>query len=213
MLGIERRVAKVLLESGCVCLSPGDPFTYASGLKGPVYCDNRLVLSHVTERNIIVNAFIEFIKSNNLKYDAVAGLATGGIPHAAFIAHELDVPMLYIRSKAKEHGKKSLIEGDIQDISRILLIEDLINQGSSVDKVTHAIKDDGVEVEDVVSVVSYEMRKASEVAKKNELNFFSLTNFTTIVETGIELGKIKITEKDLLMEWQKDPAAWSQRQS
>ena len=165
MLGIERRVAKVLLESGCVCLSPGDPFTYASGLKGPVYQITGF-LSHVTERNIIVNAFIEFIKSNNLKYDAVAGLATGGIPHAAFIAHELDVPMLYIRSKAKRAWKKSLIEGDIQDISRILLIEDLINQGSSVDKVTHTIKDDGVEVEDVVSVVSYEMRKAREVAKK-----------------------------------------------
>lgn len=213
MLGINQRVAKVLLESGCVCLKPGDPFTYASGLKGPIYCDNRRVLSHVKERDVIVEGFLEFIKNHQLKYDAVAGLATGGIPHAAFIAQKLDIPMLYVRSKAKGHGKQSLIEGDITNIKRILLIEDLINQGSSLDKVIQPIKDDGIEVEDVLSVVSYEMQKADEVAKKNQMSFHSLTNFTSLVEVGVELGMIKPDEKQLLLDWQKDPAAWSQKQA
>jgi orotate phosphoribosyltransferase len=213
MLGIKQRVAKVLLESGCVCLKPQDPFTYASGLKGPIYCDNRQILSHVEGRNVIVDAFLEFIKEHNLKFDAVAGLATGGIPHASFIAQKLDVPMLYVRSKAKGHGKQSLIEGDISNIKRVLLIEDLINQGSSLGKVIQPIKQDGIEVEEVLSVVSYAMKKADDVAKENNMKFYSLTDFSGLVETGVELGMIKPDQKQLLMDWQQDPAAWSQVQS
>lgn len=210
MLGINERVAKVLLESGCVCLKPEDPFTYASGLRGPIYCDNRQILSHVAGREVIVEAFIEAIKTKELRFDAVAGLATGGIPHAAFIADRLKVPMLYVRSKAKGHGKQSLIEGDIKGLNKILLIEDLINQGSSLDKVIEPIKADGLEVQEVLAVVSYLTPRSTEIAQKNNMLFHSLTDFNYLVDMGIELGMIKADQKQLLMQWHQDPAAWSQ---
>lgn len=211
MLGISERVAKVLLESECVCLKPEDPFTYASGLKGPIYCDNRQILSHVEGRNIIVEAFLEAIVENKMTFDAVAGLATGGIPHAAFIADRLKAPMLYVRSKAKEHGKQSLIEGDIKNIKKILLIEDLINQGSSLDKVIEPIRRDGLLVGEVLSVVSYLTPRSIEISKKNNVSFHCLTDFNHLVEMGVQLGKVKPEQKQLLLEWHQDPAAWSQK--
>lgn len=213
MLGISKRVAKLLLETGCVSLRPKDPFTYASGLKGPIYCDNRKVLSYPKQRSEIVNCFLEFIKDEKLEFDAVAGLATGGIPHSSFIAHEMDCPMLYVRSKPKGHGKQSLVEGDASKVKKVLLIEDLINQGSSLDKVIEPIRSEGLELTGVLSVVSYEMQTAKEVSDKNQLSFHSLTNFSSLVEVGMELKLIDGEQSELLMQWQKNPAEWSAQHS
>lgn len=207
-MNIANEVAKILLEIGCVQVKPKDPFTYASGLKGPIYCDNRKVLSHVNERNIIIDAFIKLIQEKNFEFDQLAGLATAGIPHAAFIANKLDLPMIYIRDKAKGHGKGNQVEGDFVPGQKVLLIEDLVNQGSSLEKAVQGAVDAGLNVVGCLSIVDYEMSKARDILKKLNLDLFSLTKFSDLADTACVLGKIGKEEVELLRAWQKDPAGW-----
>lgn len=202
-------IAKALINKGCVKLSPAQPFTYASGLKGPIYCDNRLILSHVEFRNQVIKAFIEVIKSHSLQFDLIGGIATAGIPHAAMIADRLESPMVYVRPKAKEHGKKNQVEGDYKVNQSVILVEDLVNQGSSLADAIAGIHSAGLISTQCLCIVDYQMKESRKRLKELSLNLYSLTDFEHLVEAGLELNFINSDGKKLLMDWHADPKEWS----
>lgn len=203
-------IARGLIQKGCVKLSPMQPFTYASGLKGPIYCDNRLILGHVDFRDQVVRGFIELIKTKSLEFDLIGGIATAGIPHAAFIADRLNLPMVYIRPKAKEHGKKNQIEGDYQANQSILLVEDLVNQGSSLAEAMGGVLGAGLKSSQCLSIVDYQMAEAKKRLNELSLTLYSLTDFEHLVEAASELKLIDSEGRKLLIEWHSDPKGWSQ---
>lgn len=202
------QVAQILLDLQCLQISVGKPFSYASGLKGPIYCDNRKILSHVSEREKIIDYFVELIKSSQVEFDAVAGLATAGIPHAALIAHQLKKPMIYVRSKAKEHGKGNQVEGQYSKGDRIILIEDLVNQGASLEAALVGINECGLKAKACYCIVDYEMKKSKERLKNANLPLFSLTNFSSISKLALDKEIISSKDYQDLFNWQKAPEDW-----
>lgn len=204
-------IAKILLELGCVELSPSKPFHYASGLKGPIYCDNRKILSHPSERAVVIKALNQKVKDKAWVYDFFAGLATAGIPHAAMMASELDAPMVYVRSKPKSHGKRQQIEGDFKVGQSLVLVEDLVNQGASLHEALLGVQDAGLKVTSCLSIVSYETQAANKVISDWGLDFECLTNFDSLCEVALELGKINQQELVELNSWKNDPVAWSKQ--
>ncbi|OUR96756.1 orotate phosphoribosyltransferase [Halobacteriovorax marinus] len=210
-MSIDREVAKVLLDSLCLQLSPSEPFTYASGLRGPIYCDNRQLLSLPVARKVIIDGFVEALKESGWQFDQLAGLATAGIPHCAFVAHELDLPMIYIRSKAKGHGKQNQVEGKYEPGQKVILIEDLVNQGKSLGEAIEATLAAGLVPVGCLTIVTYEMARAQEVLNKFKIPLISLTNFSTIVDLALEQKNISAEEKDMLISWQADPVSWSSK--
>lgn len=203
------KIAELLLRIGCLQVRTDPPFTYASGLKGPIYCDNRQVFSFVSEREEICRAFVELIKEQDFKFDYIAGLATAGIPHAALIANELKSPMVYIRSSPKSHGKNNVIEGHFTKGSKLLLIEDLVNQASSLEKAVMASRAKGVEVVGCLSVVDYQTQASKDVLKRLGISLFSLTHFDVIANTALEKNIIDKSDYERLFAWQKKPELWS----
>lgn len=202
-------IARGLIEKGCVKLSPANPFNYASGLKGPIYCDNRLILGHVAFRDQVIAAFVELIKKESLQFDLVGGIATAGIPHAAFIADRLKAPMIYIRPKAKEHGKKNQVEGDYRPNQSVILIEDLVNQGSSLGDAVNALKSAGLQSSQCLCIVDYQMQEAAKRTNELALKLYSLTDFDHLVQAALELKFIDSEGKKLLIDWHADPKEWS----
>lgn len=204
-------IAKTLLEIGAVEVRPQDPFHYASGLKGPIYCDNRKLLSHTGARQKVRDAFVALIKEEKIDFDQLAGLATAGIPHASFIADQLNCPMVYIRSKPKAHGKRNQIEGDAGPNQKLLLVEDLVNQGASLEEALLGVKDAGLRAIGCLAIVTYQSKAASEVLKKYEVPLYNLTDFDTLCSVAKEMGRIEEEDLALLREWREDPKAWSEK--
>ena len=202
-------VAKLLLDIGCLELSPSRPFTYASGLKGPIYCDNRKLLSNVNERNKIIDAFVGQLDVLGWKYDQIAGLATAGIPYASIIAEKKNEPMVYVRSKPKAHGKRQQVEGSFEQGQRLVLFEDLVNQGASLNEALLGVQDSGLEAAGCMAIVHYQTPKANEVIEKWSLNFSYLTDIHAICDTALELNLITNNERELLRDWNQDPKGWS----
>ncbi len=200
--------AKILIDVGAVKLSAHQPFKYASGLVGPIYCDNRMLLSHPKERKEIIFGLSELARRLP-SFDQLAGLATAGIPHAAFMADILDAPMCYIRSKPKEHGRGNQVEGDLKTGQKLLLIEDLVNQGSSLKEAVDGARRQGLIVTDCLSIVTYQTKKSYEVCHDLEIKLHSLVTFDDLINTAF-LAK-QITDADILMlkEWHDDPKVWS----
>lgn len=201
-------IAHLLVKIECLKLSPSDPFSYASGLKGPLYCDNRKALGYVEERGQIVSAFIDKIKEWGKDFDAVCGLATAGIPHAAFIADVLKKPMIYVRSRPKAHGKGNQVEGHFEAGQKIIMIEDLVNQGKSLGEALEGVRNAGLNPLACFCIVDYQMVAAKEVISSNQLDLISLTNFDSILKSSLEQGFISEEEGKLLVDWQRDPANW-----
>jgi orotate phosphoribosyltransferase len=208
---MKMEIAKNLITLGAVKFSPNNPFTYASGLKGPIYCDNRIILSHVKFRDLVIDSFIELIKKNKLDYDLLGGIATAGIPHAAFIADRLKMPMVYVRPKAKEHGRKNQVEGDFKSGQRVLLFEDLVNQGSSLEESMHGLTGAELKCSSCLCVVDYQMQSAQTKLAELEMKLYSLTNFSSLITGAFELNLIDHDGMNLLKEWHTDPKAWSER--
>lgn len=202
-------IALGLIKHGCVQLSPTKPFSYASGLKGPIYCDNRLILGQVDFREKVIEGFVEVIKKNSLNCDLIGGIATAGIPHAAFIADRLKLPMVYVRPKAKEHGKKNQVEGQYRANQSVILVEDLVNQGSSLADSMEGIRAAGLISTQCLCIVDYQMAEARKRLTDNSLTLFSLTDFEHLVEAALELKFIDLNGKKLLMDWHADPKEWS----
>lgn len=202
-------IARGLVEMGCVKLSPQNPFTYASGLKGPIYCDNRLILSHVDFRKKIIQSFLEVMKKHGEGTDLIGGIATAGIPYAAFIADRLNLPMVYVRPKAKEHGKKNQVEGDYHPNQSVLLVEDLVNLGSSLADAMNGILEAGLNSTQCLCIVDYQNQSAQKRLKELSLSLHSLTDFEHLVLAALELRFIDPAGKKLLMDWHDDPKEWS----
>ncbi|TFI70510.1 orotate phosphoribosyltransferase [Carnobacterium divergens] len=207
-MSIEKKIAQDLLEIKAVSLSPNEPYTWASGIKSPIYCDNRITMSYPSVRREISRGLAELIKRDYPEAEVIAGTATAGIPHAAWVAELLDLPMVYIRGKAKDHGKGNQIEGRITKNQKMVIIEDLISTGGSVIDAAVAAKNEGADVIGAAAIFTYELPKGIENFKKHQLSFATLTNYSTLIDVALELGTIEANDLNLLKEWKQDPTNW-----
>lgn len=207
-MSIEKKVAQDLLEIKAVSLSPNEPYTWASGIKSPIYCDNRITMSYPSVRREIAKGLAELINRDYPEAEVIAGTATAGIPHAAWVAELLDLPMVYIRGKAKDHGKGNQIEGRITKNQKMVIIEDLISTGGSVIDAAVAAKNEGADVIGAAAIFTYELPKGIENFKKHQLSFATLTNYSTLIDVALELGTIEANDLSLLKEWKQDPTKW-----
>ncbi|WP_150266206.1 orotate phosphoribosyltransferase [Paenibacillus tepidiphilus] len=208
VLSRSEQVASYLLQIGAVALRPQEPFTWTSGIKSPIYCDNRLTLSYPEIRNYIAAGFAELVKADYPDAEVIAGTATAGIPHAAWVADKLDLPMAYIRDKAKGHGKQNQIEGLIAPGQKVIVIEDLISTGGSSIKAAQAVQEAGGEVLAVLAIFSYELDRAVNAFTEAGVPLQSLSNYSTLIGVALDQGKIAESDVSLLQAWRKDPASF-----
>lgn len=202
------KVAEFLLQIKAVKLSPRKPFTWASGWKSPIYCDNRKTLSYPAVRTYIRQQLVQVINSEFGRPDMIAGVATGGIAHGALVAHDLGLPFIYVRSGAKEHGLKNQVEGDITVGRSVVVVEDLVSTGQSSLNAVQALRDAGCEVKGMAAIFTYGFDEAQRAFAQAKVTLHALTSYSTLVDQALNDGYI--TEKDLLPlnEWRKDPAHW-----
>ncbi|WP_312469241.1 orotate phosphoribosyltransferase [Neobacillus sp.] len=210
---MKQKIAEKLLEINAVALSPKELFTWASGLKSPIYCDNRLTLSYPKVRREIAAGLQKLIEENFPETEVIAGTATAGIPHAAWVSELMDLPMCYVRSKAKGHGKGNQIEGKVNQGQRVVVVEDLISTGGSVITAVQALREAGCDVLGVVSIFTYGLEKGRQLLDEAEINSYSLTDFPTLVEAAISKGYVSAGDQESLLLWREDPANWSQKET
>ena len=204
----EKEVARYLLEIGAVRLSPSDPFTWASGLRSPIYCDNRMVLSYPQIRTKIKKAFGD-ISHQFSSFDLVAGVATAGIAHGALLADELGLPFIYVRSKAKKHGRQNQIEGSYTEGSTCLVVEDLISTGGSALQALDALKENNLQVAGVVAIFTYMFGQAKERFEAADCAYKTLSNYNALIDVITETGHMSDEEINSLRIWNSDPEGWS----
>ncbi len=207
-----RKVAEFLLRIQAVQLSPEQPFTWASGRKSPIYCDNRRILSHPEIRTSIRKIASAMIIDRFGLPDAIAGVATGGIALGALIAQELKIPFIYVRASAKSHGTGQRIEGDYSNFNNVFVIEDLISTGKSSLSAVDAIREAGLEVVGLLAFFTYGFHGAVERFEQKRCPFFTLTDYPTMLEVATESNYITEDQKSQLYSWTLDPVAWSDKQ-
>ena len=203
---IREVIAKDLLSIGAVFLRPDEPFTWASGIKSPIYCDNRLTLSAPKVRDDVENALALTIKQNYPDCEMLMGTSTAGIAHAGITAHILGIPMGYVRSGAKDHGRQNQIEGKLEKGSKVVIIEDLISTGGSVLEVYDVLKEAGADVLGIASIFTYGMKKGLERLKAANVKNISLTDFDTVVRVAAETGYIKAEDEERLIKFRNNPS-------
>ncbi len=208
-----QRVAKALLDIHAVTLNPDQPFTWASGLKSPIYTDNRLTISYPEVRQAIFNGMVEQIKLHFSEADVIAGTATAGIPHAAWVAQNMELPMIYVRTKPKDHGQGKQIEGILKEGQKVVVIDDLISTGGSVLNAVRAVNNAGGKVIGVVSVFTYDLPAAEQNFMANGLKYYSVTDYMTLIKVAKENNQISADHLKSLQEWRKDPLSWSKKQA
>lgn len=199
-------VADGLLSIGAVFLSPDKPFTWASGIKSPIYCDNRLTLTAPEVRNVIENAFAETIRREYPEAEVLMGTSTAGIAHAAIAGHILDMPMGYVRGSAKDHGRGNQIEGKLVPGQKVVVVEDLISTGGSVIEVVDALREAGAEVLGIVSIFTYGMKKSVDRLAQANVRNISLTDFDTVVRIAAEKNLIKPGDIARLIAFRNNPS-------
>ncbi len=203
---MERLIAKDLLSIGAVFLRPEDPFTWASGIKSPIYCDNRLTLTAPAVRTDVETGLAETVKKYYPEAEVLMGTSTAGIAHAAITAHMLGMPMGYVRSGAKDHGRGNQIEGKLLPGQKVVVIEDLISTGGSVIEVVDALREAGAEVLGIASIFTYGMQKGLDRLAAANVKNVSLSNFDVIVEVAAEEGYIKAEDKERLIAFRNNPS-------
>ncbi len=196
-------VAQSLLKEKAVFLRPAEPFTWASGIKSPIYCDNRLLISRPEVRRFITKAFQELVLTQGLKPEVIAGTATAGIPWAAWLADALELPMVYVRSSAKDHGRKNLIEGQVIPGAQTLLVEDLISTGKSSLAAVNALRDSEMKVLAVVGLFHYNFPQAHEVFKRHNVTALPLCTLDDMLPVAIERGDISSTQAEDIRSWRQ----------
>ncbi|KOY75999.1 Orotate phosphoribosyltransferase [Apilactobacillus kunkeei] len=201
-------IASNLLKINAVTLSPNEPFTWASGIKAPIYTDNRITISFPEVRTHIADGLAELIRNKFPDAKVIGGVATAGIPHAAIVADKMDLPMIYVRSKPKDHGRGKQMEGSIDENAPIVLIDDLLSTGKSVLKAAQALKNEGYNVIGVVAIFSYELPDSTKNFKEAGIEFNTLTNYSTIIEQAKEEDSISYDELTVLRKWRDDPWNW-----
>ena len=213
MENIQKLIAKDLLKIKAVFFRPDEPFTWVSGIKSPVYCDNRLTLTSVDVRNDVENAIAETIKANYPDVEVLMGTATAGIAHAAIVGHIMELPMGYVRSGAKDHGRQNQIEGRLEKGQKVVVVEDLISTGGSVIEVVNVLREAGAEVLGVVSIFTYGMQKGLDRLAEANVKNISLTNFDVIAKVAAEEGYIKDEDIAKLIAFRNNPSdeSWMKR--
>lgn len=207
MSNIAATIAQKLLEVKAIQLSPSKPFTWASGILSPIYCDNRISLSYPDIRSFIKNSLAE--KATQFgDFDVVAGVATAGIPHGALLADVLQKPFIYVRSKPKGHGMQNLIEGEIPNGKKVLVIEDLISTGGSSVKAVNALKETGAEVVGTLAIFTYGFEKAKTVFEEANCPFDTLSNYDVLLEEAVRMNYISSEMLNTLQAWKNDPSEW-----
>ena len=201
---IQHKLAKELLAIEAVALRPNDYFTWTSGIKSPIYCDNRITMSYPSIRKEIAAGMVEVIKEKYPVVEVIAGTATAGIPHAAWVSEVLDLPMIYVRDTAKKHGKTNQIEGRVLEGQKVVIIEDLISTGLSSLKVAKALREAGAEVLGVVAIFSYELKKAQAAFEEAGVEYITLTNYPVLLEEAVSIDYIHQDDVEKLLEWRNE---------
>lgn len=205
-----RKVAEFLLRIKAIQLRPEDPFTWASGRKSPIYCDNRKTLSHPNVRTYLRQALSELVDSEYGRPDAIAGVATGGIAIGALVAQELGLPFIYVRAEAKSHGMGNQIEGDLSVLSNVVVIEDLVSTGKSSLAAVDALAAAGVEVKGLIAIFTYGFADAYAAFEQAGCKWTTLTDYPTLLDQAATEGYISDTQKSLLEAWSSDAKGWSE---
>lgn len=205
---IASEVAEYLLEIKAVVLSPENPFTWASGLKSPIYCDNRKTLSFPKVRTFLKKSFAQLIREKFSHCEVIAGVATAGIPHGALVADELGLPFIYVRDKPKAHGLENRIEGVLEANKKVVVIEDLISTGGSSLKAVEAIREAGAEVIGLGAVFTYGFAKADDAFTVAGCEFFTLSNYKVLLQIAADKNYITQQQHQTLLNWYQNPEAW-----
>ncbi|PAW94001.1 orotate phosphoribosyltransferase [Mucilaginibacter sp. MD40] len=206
----EQQVAEFLLQIKAIKLQPTNPFTWASGWKSPIYCDNRVTLSYPTIRTYIRQKLTSAIQEMFGSVGCIAGVATAGIPQGALVAQELGLPFIYVRAKAKEHGRGNLIEGEINPGQRVVVIEDLISTGKSSLQAVDALREAGYTVAGLAAIFSYGFNVADENFKNAKCPYFTLSNYNALIKYAEEKQFISSADVDMLRKWREEPSTWGQ---
>ena len=206
---IAKKTAEVLLQINAIKLSPKNPFTWASGWKSPIYCDNRLVLSYPPVRNYIKEEIAKNIEIEFGKPDVIAGVATGAIGIGALVAESLGLPFVYVRPEAKKHGRQNQIEGFIEKGQNVVVVEDLISTGKSSLVAVDALKAAEVNVKGMVAIFTYGFEVSKENFKTNNVNLFTLSNYESLLEQALDTHFINQNEVDVLSKWNSNPSEWT----
>ncbi|HTA81548.1 MAG TPA: orotate phosphoribosyltransferase [Bacteroidia bacterium] len=203
-----RKIADFLLQIKAIKLQPDKPFVWSSGIKSPIYCDNRKTLSYPKIRTYLRQQFTSVIQDEYGKPDVIGGIATGGIAHGVLVAQDMGLPFVYVRGEAKQHGTAKLIEGEIEAGQSVILIEDLVSTGGSSLKAAEALREEKCLVKGIISIFNYNLKIAEDNFKKAKVNLTSLCDYNTLIERALETNYI--TEKDLkpLEDWVKNPEGW-----
>jgi orotate phosphoribosyltransferase len=204
----QTEVSKKLLELNTIKIQPESPFTWASGWKSPIYCDNRKILSYPETRTFIRDKFAEKIREKYPQAEVIAGVATGAIAHGVLVADMLGLPFIYVRSKPKGHGLENLIEGEMKPEQKVVVIEDLVSTGISSLKAVEAVNNFGAEVIGMLSIFTYNFNIAHENFEKAGVELTPLSNYQVLIDTALDLGEITKDQVETLMEWREDPANW-----
>ena len=202
---MKEQIAKDLLKIKAVFLRPDEPFTWASGIKSPIYCDNRLTLSDVDVRNDVENSFAKLIKEKYPEAEALMGTSTAGIAHAAISAHLLGLPMGYVRSSNKDHGRQNRIEGKLEQGEKVVVVEDLISTGGSVIDVVEALREAGAQVLGVVSIFTYGMKKGLDRLKEANVENTSLCDLDALLKVAVQTGYIRKEDESRILKFRDNP--------
>ncbi|MGN0702992.1 MAG: orotate phosphoribosyltransferase [Lentihominibacter sp.] len=202
---MKKKIAKALLDIEAVFLRPEEPFTWASGIKSPIYCDNRLILTAPEARNLVENAMVDVIRKNYPEAEVLMGTSTAGIAHAAIVGHIMGLPMGYVRSGNKDHGRGNRIEGRLEKGQKVVVIEDLISTGGSVIEVVEALREAGAEVIGIASIFTYGMQKGLDRLAAADVRNISLSDFDAIAEVAAETGYISREDVTKLMAFRANP--------
>ncbi len=205
---LEKKTAEYLLQIKAIKLQPSNPFTWASGWKSPIYCDNRKTLSFPEVRSYIRDSFSTMLKELYPQAEMIAGVATGAIAHGALVADRMGLPFIYVRSGAKEHGLGNQIEGYYDKGQKVVVIEDLISTGGSSLNAVTALREAGCEVLGMVAIFTYEFKKATDAFSAGNCKVDTLSNYTALIETAVNTGYIGKAEVETLTKWRVDPANW-----
>jgi len=207
-IDIAKQVAKSLLQINAIILQPNNPFKWAAGWNSPIYCDNRKTLSYPEIRTYIRTSLASAINNHYKGANVIAGVATAGIPHGALVAEELGLPFIYVRAKAKEHGKQNQIEGHFEEGQTVVLVEDLISSGKSSLEAVAALREAGMNVKGLVSIFTYGFEAASQNFQNADCDFVSLCDYDNMLPQALEKNHINSEELPLLKEWRKNPSIW-----
>lgn len=201
-------VAQLLLQINTIKVQPSNPFSWASGWKAPIYCDNRKILSYPAARSFIRDQFVQVIRQRYPEAEAIAGVATGAIAHGALVAGELGLPFAYVRSEPKGHGLENLIEGDLKPGQKVVIIEDLVSTGSSSLKAVRAVRQIGSQVLGMVAIFTYDFPQSAENFRKEGVELITLSRYQVLIGQALASGKITEEQLEKLMLWREDPANW-----